>query len=161
VEEQQLRDGQDVVNLLANYNEEVLDFDGDVTITESELPKLRAALFGGDAATHQSEAEWDNVLNFIPDFLRTPNDGSHGITPSHEVTIALGVSDPVDAGHIWLEQWHRVLTSYTDEVWVDLGALLHKYREEVKQLEEAKPGQPPPETKALQRLRQILAHLRG
>lgn len=160
IKEQQTLDGQEVVDLLSQP-EIPPDPNDDVNISEAELASLRKALFDDDNQSVQlSSADWNNALNFIPDFLLWPEGEDQGTRAFHDSSMHLGVRDPTEAGQAWLEQWNRVLTSYNDEVWGDLGALVQEAREEVKQLEEASPEQPPPQTKAIRRLRQVLAHVR-
>ncbi|MBP0718385.1 hypothetical protein J8I33_34355, partial [Burkholderia sp. AcTa6-5] len=64
---------------------------------------------------------------------------------------------------VWLQQWGGVLEAYTDEVWGDLDALVAKAKSEVDELtanpDASSAGNA--ELKALGRLRQILAHVRG
>jgi hypothetical protein len=102
---------------------------------------------------------WDNVLNFIPEYLQAPM--APGIRPGDQLSSHLGTSDTGKAWQTWIGQWSRVLTSYQDEVWGDLSALVDEARAEVQRIEDAKPGETPPEPTALLRLRAILGHLRG
>jgi hypothetical protein len=157
VAEQQAKDGADVVALLSS--------DGDVDQvfehvnqppSQNELAGLRKALFGEDPDQSSAPIAWDNILNFIPEYLQAQT-----ITPGDDLFMHLGTSDAGEACQTWVGQWSRVLTSYQDEVWGDLGALVDEARTEIRRIEETKPGQKPPEPTALLRLRAILGHLRG
>lgn len=160
VAEQQARDGAEVVALLCS--------DGDLDHvfehfneppTQEDLAGLRQALFGEGAETGTSAVAWDNVLNFIPEYLQA-HAGS-GIRPDDELAMHLGATDAEEGWQAWIGQWSRVLTSYQDEVWGDLGALVDEARTEIRQIKEAAPGEKRPEPTALLRLRAILGHLRG
>jgi hypothetical protein len=72
-----------------------------------------------------------------------------------------GAVDADEARQTWISQWSRLLTSYQDEVWGDLGDLVEEARTEVQRMEEARPDEKPQEPKALLRLRAILGHLRS
>ncbi|KAG7292302.1 hypothetical protein NEMBOFW57_002337 [Staphylotrichum longicolle] len=160
VAEQQARDGAEVVALLSS--------DGDLDHvfehvneppTQEDLAGLRQALFGEGAETGTSAVAWDNVLNFIPEYLQAH--AAPGIRPDDELAMHLGGTDAEEGWQAWIGQWSRVLTSYQDEVWGDLGALVDEARTEIRQIKEAAPGEKPPEPTALLRLRAILGHLRG
>lgn len=182
VAEQERIDGLDVVNLLAvdGPPEEEPDY-GDIELAEDEITALRRALFGDrnseeqySAATTTNNLDWDTVLNFIPDFVRPSPGGGYeeeagaqfGAGKTQETQAALGLGHTPESTRQWLDQWHGVLTRYNDEVWGGLSALVAQAREEVDQLQQSedspqKPSdQPPASTKALDRLRQILGHIR-
>ena len=149
VDEQQRRDGEAVVSLLAGGDDVIFpDEAGDETMSPEDRDSLRRALFGGASGTAVSSHQWDNVLNFIPDYLRAG-------------TGHIRASDRDAEWNNWVEGWSDVLTKYNDEVWGDLGSLVEQAQSELEQLEAAKPDDPPPETKALRRLQAILGHLRG
>ncbi|CAK7225046.1 hypothetical protein SBRCBS47491_005758 [Sporothrix bragantina] len=173
VAEQESRDGLDVVNLLAADGppEEEPDY-GDIELAEDEIKALKRALFGNNnentgslPATHQN---WDNVLNFIPDFVRPNPLGGYedeevsagAPVKSHDTQATMGMTHSSESTRQWLDQWHDVLTRYDDEVWGGLSPLVALAREEVDQLQQSEPEQIPAGTKALDRLRQILGHLR-
>lgn len=161
IQAQQTLDGQEVVDLLSQPDLPP-DTSDDVNISEADLASLRRALFSDENENVAlSSADWNNALNFIPDFLLWPEDENQASGAVHNSSMHLGLADSTEAGQTWLDQWNRVLTSYTDEVWGDLGALVQEAREEVNQLEEASPEKPAPETKAIRRLRQVLAHVRA
>ncbi|KAK4128309.1 hypothetical protein N657DRAFT_638762 [Parathielavia appendiculata] len=159
VAEQEAKDGADVVVLLssdADLNqvfEHVTDHP-----SQDELAGLRKALFGGETDEGTSIV-WDSVLNFIPGYLRAQTAPEN--RQRNDLSMHLGVSDVGDAWKPWIDQWNRVLTSYQDEVWGDLSALVDEALTEIKRIEATEPGQRPPEPNALLRLQAILGHLRG
>ncbi|KJR86931.1 uncharacterized protein SPSK_01817 [Sporothrix schenckii 1099-18] len=183
VAEQERLDGLDVVNLLAGAGppEEEPDY-GDIELAEDESRALKLALFGDRNSEEQYVAsttshDWDTVLNFIPDFVRPSPGGEYEDDPGHtqsrtgaptksrETQAALGMPHSSESTRQWLEQWQGVLTRYDDEVWGGLSPLVAQARDEVDQLQQSEtdsspPDRPPASTKALDRLRQILGHLR-
>lgn len=158
VEEQQRRDGEAVVSLLAAGDEVIFpDEAEDDVMSPEERNNLRRALFGDTpSAAAVSPDQWDNVLNFIPAYLR-----SNDLRSREEGLALTGAQDRDAEWSNWVEQWSDVLTRYTNEVWGDLGALVEQARSELEQLESAKLDDAPPETKAIRRLQAILGHLRG
>ncbi|KAL2122582.1 hypothetical protein VTJ04DRAFT_3037 [Mycothermus thermophilus] len=158
VEEQQARDGADVVALLEADDplDEVFEQVNEPAATMADVEALRRALFSSDS---HSGISWDNVLNFIPDYLQA-SQGS--FAPSGgDLSMHLGTDNPQEAWDTWINQWSRVLTNYQDEVWGDLGDLVAEARAEIERIKLAQPDEKPPEPKALLRLRAILGHLRG
>ncbi|KAL2269881.1 hypothetical protein VTJ83DRAFT_2065 [Remersonia thermophila] len=160
VAEQQSRDGADVVALLSSDDnlDDVFTQDKQSYASMDDVAALQKALFGSGTASEN--AAWDNVLNFIPEFLQ----GAQGLDPAsrgNDLALHLGTADPQEAWDTWISQWSRVLTNYQDEVWGDLGELVVEARAEVERIKTAMPGEKPPEPKALLRLRAILGHLRG
>ncbi|EGO53884.1 hypothetical protein NEUTE1DRAFT_149109 [Neurospora tetrasperma FGSC 2508] len=162
VAEQEARDGQEVVALLRGD----LDLDAELagpeenTILPDDMASLRKALFGNDdLGSSSSPIAWDHAhaLNFIPLSLL----GFDSVSTAPSTRDLLGTADVTEGWETWIDQWSRVLTGYHDEIWGDLGALVEEAKKEVKQLEEVKPGERPPEPTALLRLRAILGHLRG
>ncbi|KAJ4295771.1 hypothetical protein N0V88_004473 [Collariella sp. IMI 366227] len=158
--EQEAKDGADVVALLLS--------DGDLDqvfeqvhapASEEDLAGLRKALFDEEAGHGSSPIPWDNVLNFIPEYLQAHT--APATSQGANLSLHLGSADPEEGWQTWIGQWSRVLTSYQDEVWGDLGALVEEARAEVQRIEETKAGEIPPKPKALLRLRAILGHLRG
>ncbi|KAL1865482.1 hypothetical protein Daus18300_007127 [Diaporthe australafricana] len=164
VAEQQARDGVEVVRLLSQTTEdEAPEFEASHMISQEDLTNLRRALFEDEASGQISATDWNNVLNFVPDFLREESDGP-GREASGDRHMNLGVTEPAEAGQVWLEQWNRVLTGYTDEVWGDLGALVEEARTEVAQLKDTKDEQAtgaPAPAPAVRQLRTILSHVRA
>ncbi|KAL2154101.1 hypothetical protein VTH82DRAFT_2777 [Thermothelomyces myriococcoides] len=162
VADQEARDGADVVALLSRDG----DFDSifehvDEPPSTSDISALRQALFGNEAIPgNSSPIAWDNVLNFIPEYLRTLTWPASAIGPEDQLSAHLGTSNPDEAWQTWISQWSRVLTSYQDEVWGDLSAIVDEARTEIRRMEEVKPGEKPPVPTALLRLRAILNHLR-
>ncbi|CAK7198085.1 hypothetical protein SEUCBS139899_000743 [Sporothrix eucalyptigena] len=176
VTEQESRDGLDVVNLLSADGpaEEEPNY-GDIELAEDEIEALKRALFGENSDNNAPSAgnrEWDNVLNFIPDFVRPnplggyENEQSNALfstgapVKSNETQATMGMAHSSESTRQWLDQWHDVLTRYDDEVWGGLSPLVEQAREEVDQLQQSEPAQIAAGTKALDRLRQILGHLR-
>lgn len=183
VAEQERHDGLDVVNLLAvdGPAEEEPNY-GDIELAEDEITALKRALFGDRNSEQQYSStttsnDWDTVLNFIPDFVRPSSGGGYEEEPSsaqfgtaaptksRETQAALGLTHSSESTRQWLDQWHGVLTRYDDEVWGGLSPLVAQAREEVDQLQQSEADtspadQQPASTTALDRLRQILGHLR-
>ena len=160
VAEQEARDGADVVALLSSDGDldEVFEHVNEPP-SQEDLAGLRKALFGDGEGQGAPLVSWDNVLNFIPEYLQAQT--ATGFGPEGHLSMHLGTADTDEAWQTWIGQWSRVLTSYQDEVWGDLGALVDEARAEVRQIEEVKPGEAPPQPKALLRLRAILGHLRS
>ncbi len=161
ITEQEAKDGADVVTLLSRGSDldEVFRHVNEPP-SQEDLAGLRKALFGEGADHGASPVAWDDVLNFIPEYLQA-HAAPPGARPGDDLLMHLGTLDPDEAWQTWIGQWSRVLTSYQDEVWGDLGALVDEARTEVRRIEEAAPGEKPPEPTALLRLRAILGHLRG
>jgi hypothetical protein len=160
--EQEAKDGADVVALLSGGGDLDHVFEHvNEPPSKEDLAGLRKALFGEGVDHETSPVAWDDVLNFIPEYLQAQATLGARPGPGDEVAMHLGTSDPEEAWQMWIGQWSRVLTSYQDEVWGDLGALVDEARTEVRRIEEAAPGEKPPEPTALLRLRAILGHLRG
>lgn len=159
VAEQQAQDGVEVVRLLSQVTEEdAPNFEG-ATVSEEELKNLRQALFEEGASGQMSATDWNNMLNFVPDFLLGESDGS-GPGASGNSHMNLGVTKPAEAGQIWLEQWNRVLTGYTDEVWGDLTSLVEEARTEVARMKDTKDKQATG-APAVRQLRSILTRVRA
>ncbi|KAG6006676.1 hypothetical protein E4U54_000131 [Claviceps lovelessii] len=97
---------------------------------------------------------WDQLLNFNAEFLVRPE------RFIAECEAYLGTSDFEEGRSIWLNQWTEVLTSYTNEVWGDLGPLAQAAKIEIAKLDEDKANDCP-SIQALERLRLVLAHLHG
>ncbi|KAI0165959.1 hypothetical protein GGR57DRAFT_144975 [Xylariaceae sp. FL1272] len=142
-----MMDGFEVVQLLeTGTGAEVFSFeDGDLPVTSHQASALRQALFEGDSASRT--LAWDDALNFIPDSLAD----------------YLGIDNVHDARLIWAQQWQDVLSSYTDEVWGDLDALVKAARRELDDMSKGARTETAsePSLDAVRRLRQILAHIRG
>ncbi len=160
--EQERHDGSAVVDLLSQADDDAPTFHEEPSISEGELETLRRAPLSDGPP---SASGWDNMLNFIPDFVRSDPDGGytqghHDSWKAEQTRSTLGLAHSPEAAHVWLEQWQDVLRKYTDEVWGDLTPLVRQAREEVAELE-TQPGRPSPDVTALLRLRQILGHIRG
>ncbi|KAJ4413780.1 hypothetical protein N0V82_008324 [Gnomoniopsis sp. IMI 355080] len=159
VAEQQDRDGIEVARLLSQSDEEMPEYEGTI-LSEPELRNLRRALFEDGSSPQMSASDWNNMLNFVPDFLRG-HDGSHGVLEASESSsMNLGVTDMAEAGQLWLNEWNRVLTGYNDEVWGDLGDLVQQARAEVQKIKDGQEGQTP-DPVALRRLRTVLHRVRA
>lgn len=147
--EQTAADGADVAQLLAMPEEEPRYLELDNLLSEHEAARLREALF----ANSPSQPVWNHLLNFNPEFVLNPRN-------SHQARSHTGTEDTMVAQEIWLQQWQEVLSSYTDAVWGDLGSLAEEARHEIEALKSHADTRSS-ESKALGRLRQILAHVRG
>ncbi|KAI2625130.1 hypothetical protein GGS21DRAFT_308977 [Xylaria nigripes] len=148
-----MNDGSEVVNLLeTQLIEEDYDDDYRLHITAEEVSALRKALFGDKPSTGTG---WNDVLNFVPDFI------SHGDgAPAYrQLANHLGVSDTAEARDVWFAQWGDVLSSYTDEVWGDLGPLVAAARQEIQRISNSPEGTTH-QLNAVRRLQQILTHMR-
>lgn len=159
VAEQQARDGVEVVRLLSQSGEEMPEHEGQMNVSEAEFKSLRQALFDDGSPAQTSASDWNNMLNFIPDFLCGQGD-RHGRGISESRYMNLGVTDTTEAGQLWLDEWNRVLTSYNDEVWGDLGDLVQQARSEVQRIRDSQEGQTPDPT-ALRRLQAVLTRVRA
>lgn len=155
--EHEAADGSAVLDLLSRPDEEPdwaaqasLD---DVELSPAAAEKLREALFN---SADTKAIAWNDLLNFTPGYLVQSDRGPQ---TSHEADLHMGTSDMNVANKLWLQQWGDVLSAYSDEVWGDLGPLAAKAREEVASAERDGDGQGG--TKALERLKQVLAHVRG
>lgn len=154
ISRQEATDGADVVYLMSLSGDLAADADcideSDGALSSAEAARLRKALFGCEKTS--SRVYWDQLLNFTPDSADGPAD----------LRLLTGTTDKPLANRVWLQQWESVLVAYTDEVWGDLGPLAAEAKYEVDRLS-GNGGQRHEEieTKALGRLRQILAHVRG
>ncbi|KAL8370971.1 hypothetical protein RB595_001026 [Gaeumannomyces hyphopodioides] len=163
IADQEARDGLEVIDLLTRPETEP-DLVMEENVSAAEAAALRSALFDSGPGGRVSSVEWDNMLNFIPDFTRPDPGavpGSANAIKSAESQTALGLPHGPEAEKVWLDQWMGVLTAYNEEVWGDLGSLVQQAKEEVQQLEDLQPGETPPKAKAVLRLQQILGHIRG
>lgn len=156
-QQQQQQDGAEVVHLLSQLGEDVPELETQVQLDNKDLDNLRRALFETGASTQISASEWNNMLNFIPDFLR---DDTASAGASAASSMNLGVTHPAEASQLWLEDWNRVLTGYTDEVWGDLGDLAQAARNEVQQMRREAPSQKA-EPNAVRQLQSVLRRIRA
>ncbi|KAM0664138.1 hypothetical protein ACQRIT_001983 [Beauveria bassiana] len=147
--EQTTDDGADVVKLLSMPEEQPEYMEFDELLSEQEAARLQEAFFANSA----SQPALDRLLSFSPGFVLDAN-------LSCEAKLHTGIEDTGVARDIWLQQWHDVLSSYTDEVWGDLRFLVEGAKREIETARSQAHMQSP-ESKALERLRQILAHIRG
>ena len=134
VDDQRRYDGEEVTALLADPHALQFTDSIDIGSLPSRLPRLHAALQGGEGLPSST---WDHLLNFWP------------------------VADENIEGSraAWLVQWKDVLTRYTDDVWGDLGPDARQAKGEVEA--ELLRDDDERGLQSLRRLRQILAHLRG
>ncbi|OTB16072.1 hypothetical protein K445DRAFT_317702 [Daldinia sp. EC12] len=146
-------DGMDVVELLDSGYGEIEETD--LALTDTEQATLHHHLFGDDESGGRPLGKrWDDALNFFPGL----GSNSSGI---QEYANLLGTSDMEEARSIWVSQWQGVLSSYTDEVWGELGPLVNQARKELTGLSEPYEEAPPSKLKAVRRLQQLLRHIRG
>ncbi|KAI1650556.1 uncharacterized protein F4817DRAFT_328103 [Daldinia loculata] len=146
-------DGMDVVDFLDLGYDEVEEID--TALTDIEQAALRHHLFeNGESGEHTSRGQWDDALNFFPGL------GSNS-SNIQEYADLLGTSDLEEAKNIWVNQWQGVLSSYTDEVWGELGSLVKVAREELTNISEPREEASPSKLKAVRRLQQLLSHIRG
>lgn len=156
--EQTAADGAAVIQLLSIPDEEPNYSEFDEALPDHEIARLRDAFFSNGS----SQPTWDHLLNFSPDFVTESS-------RSDKAMAHMGTEDILAAHTAWLQQWHDVLSSYTDEVWGDLGSLAKEARQEIDEMEARVPYTETDmetdtrthESKALERLRQILSHVRG
>ncbi|KAF6814994.1 hypothetical protein CPLU01_14266 [Colletotrichum plurivorum] len=151
--EQKSRDGQQVIDLL-NLPGEMDGIDNINAggnrpfLSSQEQSALKEALFGRRATPH-----WATLLDFQPGFLQDYDES--------EIRQHFGDVDAIEAKAQWMDGWSDVLTGYNDEVWGDLGPLAREAQREIDEARGQGPRQEPGKMKALGRLRQILAHVRG
>ncbi|RCI08910.1 hypothetical protein L249_4921 [Ophiocordyceps polyrhachis-furcata BCC 54312] len=155
IADQEAADGSAVTHLLSLPDEEIDEYDtAEEQIPPHEAARLRQALF----ANIHGHTTWNQLLDFTPDSLTPLPDeppSAHAASRLHLV----GTGDAATARSIWLHQWSDVFDSYTRDVWGDLGHLAADAKAEVERsISGAEMNR---ETKALQRLRLVLAHLRG
>jgi hypothetical protein len=161
VSEQEKLDGAAVVDLLDSPSEELnavllgaedpnAEYRG---LTAEAANKLREALFPANSVP--SGPRLNDLLNFNPEFL-----SQSGAEADFERQLHLGTTDTSEARSNWLQQWGNVLSGYADYVWGDLEPLIAEARREVED-SKAQGSGAAPDTKALDRLRQVLAHVRG
>lgn len=161
VAEQQRRDGLAVVELLSQADEEIPFHEQEqMGMSDEELRIMRRALFEDESSLQVSAVDWNNILNFVPDFLRGPDGARGDAGPAETSYMNLGVTDTTEAGQRWLEEWNRVLTGYNDEVWGDLGDLVKEARNDVQQAKKRQDKQQPDFT-AIRRLQTVLTRVRA
>ncbi|KAF5973676.1 hypothetical protein FBULB1_8159 [Fusarium bulbicola] len=161
ISEQEKMDGAALVNLLDDSSgalDGVLlgahDPDAeDEGFTPEAAAKLREALFTADSAF--SGFRWDDLLNFNPEFL-----DQSGPEADFERQLHFGTTSADEVRNSYLDQWDKVLNGYTEYVWGDLEPLIAEARREVVGVKN-QGLDAVPRTKALDRLRQILGHVRG
>ncbi|KAK2063840.1 hypothetical protein LY76DRAFT_158838 [Colletotrichum caudatum] len=156
INEQEARDGQQVVDLLTAPNElydlEAIDDNLHSFVSRREEKSLRKALFNGGSGDGPA-SNWTALLDFQPGFLQEGDIA--------ELLQHFGVTDPQQARAMWMDSWADVLASYTDQVWGDLGFLAREAQKEIDEAREQGTATNPGGMQALRRLQQILAHVRG
>ncbi|KAG6047788.1 hypothetical protein E4U17_007375 [Claviceps sp. LM77 group G4] len=115
-----------------------------------EAARLHEALFGSETP----RPVWDQLLDFNADFFVRPE------TSSEECKAYMGTPNVKEARSIWFQQWSDVLSSYTNEVWGDLGTLAKDAEREIEKSEQGNVASNAG-LRALERLRLVLAHVRG
>jgi hypothetical protein len=149
-------DGSEVVDLLSHPEDvdtEMWQTNAVDVLSNSAEMSLREALFAAKGET----VRWDHLLNFTPSFI------AGTVKNSHDAQLYFGTADEETVRSLWLSQWDRVLSAYSDEVWGDLAPLANDAR---RQIEVLTAEDPPVDHSAandgpLGRLRMILAHVRG
>jgi hypothetical protein len=149
VEEQQMRDGEGVLELLSAPGASL----------ESMYPPFAEE----EAVNWNLSEEQLMVLRGMLDELFPIQDAHVGPRADHPLNLIPEASTlNGDEGiQMWMEQWEGVLTSYADEVWGDLLPLVQEAREEVQAVKDDPEGLANGSQKALRRLGLILGHLRG
>jgi hypothetical protein len=156
VDEQEAKDGDAVLSLLDDPSHEsgiLKTFrpeEVDEILTPDERARLQKALFGEP----RQRTPWATLLD--PTYDLVPQ-----LEEEQTTETLFGKADTDSGRQQWLDQWRDVLTSYNDEVWGDLGPLASEAQAEVSQLLEDPIGETNQGHQALNRLRQVLAHLRG
>ncbi|KAK5628176.1 hypothetical protein RRF57_003891 [Xylaria bambusicola] len=145
-----IKDGSEVVHLL-DTTPVAEDDDIAPNMTNDERSALRRALFEEGPSMGVG---WGDVLDFVPEFIS--DRGSDEQLIQH-----LGVSNASEARDIWFSQWGAVLSSYTDDVWGDLSALVSEARRELQSASTSPEVVTQSGLSAARRLHQILAHVRG
>jgi hypothetical protein len=150
--EQEARDGEDVMSLLAfsptTYKNSHALFEENGTNLELELSDVELTQLRMVAQDLSSIANPNNEFTLDnPHNLQMPPD-------SVTQTYMMGHSTS-SAQQNWLQQWEGVLTKYTDEVWGSLLPLVKEARKEVENPSEMSNGS----SRALVRLQAILRHV--
>jgi hypothetical protein len=136
-------DGLDVVALLSTQSND----EDTLSIQEQSLPDVSREILFRNERTAQPLG---TLLDFEPNFFEDP-------TLTFDL---LGTTDPSAARQAWLEMWQDLLHVYNDEIWGTLSPLVSAARSEVQDMREV--GMViTSQLRALERLRQVLAHVRG
>lgn len=144
------KDGAVVRDLLSGVDDMgglPAEMDGSDVLTPADFNKLRRALF-----ENEHGQTWRILLDFEPGWLRS-NKLSEGMQS------CLGTNDFAEGRDMWLNGWHEVLSSYNEEVWGDLSSIIVDARSQLKEVKEG--NNAVPRGGGLERLRIILAHVRG
>lgn len=151
ITEQERHDGEDVLAILSAPEDMNVPFEAppeddenyDWGLTPEQLSKLRAM-----------------TRDIFP-----PPEPHQAIAPNHPLNLVPHIDDTdfINANSqaamdVWRDQWHDVLTRYTDEVWGGLLPLVREARKEVDEMQSGEPQTTQP--KALRRLGAVLGHLR-
>ncbi|RDA92163.1 hypothetical protein CP533_5602 [Ophiocordyceps camponoti-saundersi (nom. inval.)] len=157
IADQEAADGSAVSHLLSLPDEEVDGYEkGEEQgqMSPHEAARLREALFAND----DDHVVWNQLLDFTPDSFSSLPDAPPSVHAADRLHL-VGTEDVAAARSIWLHQWSDVFASYTRDVWGDLGPLAADAKAEVEQ--SISGSDVNRETRAFQRLRLVLAHLRG
>lgn len=149
-------DGAAVVQLLSTA-EAVLDNPmpgDDDSLPHTDAVLLSEALFGpeGESTLVMDTKTW---LDFTPDFVSDPN------KRKLEMMLCMGTTDSAAAWRAWLQRWRHVLSGYTDEVWGYLASPLAEVGHSITRPSCRSADLPCMERIAVQRLRLMLAQIRG
>ena len=155
VAQQQVSDGRAVLDLLSHPDELTweLEPNNEDQVSPATAQILRKALF---SEANENQLPWDHLLNFTPDFVRDPESRKWDQKSVSSAMVYTGTTDIEEARGLWLRQWSDVLSAYTDQVWGNLKPLVAQAKLETREQDE-----PTHENKALNRLRQILSHVRS
>ncbi|KAK0383102.1 hypothetical protein NLU13_9015 [Sarocladium strictum] len=156
VGEQEAKDGDAVLQILdePSYDSGILENfrpdDSDDFLSPEERARLQKALFGEP----RRGTPWATLLDPAQDLIPQ-------LDEEETTEMLFGETELDSARQQWLDQWRDVLTSYTDEVWGDLGPLASEAQAEVSHMLENPNSESKKTDQALHRLRLVLAHLRG
>lgn len=148
VKEQETLDGQEVARLLSNTDTLCFPDNVDFGLSLSETSRLKHLLFDD---CKPSAFPWDHLLNFWPQRDTVLKAAAN---PNSSMAYSEGESS------LWFEQWKNVLTRYNSQVWGELALDVEKASVEVD-LAKGSSSREYVNLGALQRLQQVLSHLRG
>lgn len=142
-------DGTEAVKLLESFDDDPYSW-----VEEDTTPWHGVETQQVRALTPVNElGEHTDLYDFTPNFL------SDGSIMYEESKMCLGITDLAEAQQTWRQYWGKAISSYTDDVWSGFGLQLSSCKVEnshVDHLASMNSG-----TGALNRLQQIVAHIRG